>query len=163
MEISVRQLSSCCQFHQHYTYEFLYKRRFGSFFYIHVTRKKAAKTTFARKIRTNNVDEISTYLLQPKLYFQPTLFLWTLVAWLNSTLLLKIESWDIHIYMQTESVQLKWDAALFGKGKDRVALIKIISKLFKNLSYVLLTVLENLVKTGLIWLLHEYFFCRFAS
>jgi len=25
---------------------FLYKRRFGSFFYIHVTRKKAAITTF---------------------------------------------------------------------------------------------------------------------
>jgi len=26
--------------------------RFGSFYYVHVTRKKAAKTTFAQKIRT---------------------------------------------------------------------------------------------------------------
>jgi len=31
---------------------FLYEHRFGSFFQVHVTRKKAAKMTFVRKIRT---------------------------------------------------------------------------------------------------------------
>ncbi len=36
---------------------FLYERRFGSFFYVRVTRKKAAETTFVQKIRTYNVDE----------------------------------------------------------------------------------------------------------
>ncbi len=47
----------CRQFHQHSTYE----RRFGSFFYVYVTR--AAKTTLVRKIRTENVDEIDTLSL----------------------------------------------------------------------------------------------------
>jgi len=36
----------------------LYERRFGSFYYVHVTRKKADETTFVRKLRTFNVDEI---------------------------------------------------------------------------------------------------------
>ncbi len=31
---------------------FMYERRFGSFFHVHVTRKKGAETTFIRKIRT---------------------------------------------------------------------------------------------------------------
>ncbi len=39
---------------------FSYERHFGSFFYIHVTRKKAAETTFIQKIRTFIVDEIDT-------------------------------------------------------------------------------------------------------
>jgi len=44
----------------------------------------------------------------------------------KSTLLLKIECRDTHIYMKTECLQTKWNAALFGggKGKDRFALIK---------------------------------------
>jgi len=48
----------------------------------------------------------------------------TLDAWLKSTLLLKIECWDTHIYMKTECLPTKWDTALFVKGKDRVELIK---------------------------------------
>ncbi len=44
-------MESCRQFHQ---------RRFGSFFYKQVTRKKAAETTFVQKICTYNVDEIDT-------------------------------------------------------------------------------------------------------
>ncbi len=48
-----------------------------------------------------------------------------LVAWLKSTLLLKIGCQDTHIYMKTECLQTKWDTAfLGGKGKDKVALIK---------------------------------------
>ncbi len=31
---------------------FLYELHFGSFYYVHVTRKKAAETKFIRKIRT---------------------------------------------------------------------------------------------------------------
>ncbi len=37
---------------------FSYKHRFGRFYYVHVTRKKAAKMMFVRKIRMYNVDEI---------------------------------------------------------------------------------------------------------
>jgi len=37
---------------------FLYEHRFSSFYYVHVTRKKVVKTTFERKIRTFNIDEI---------------------------------------------------------------------------------------------------------
>ncbi len=37
---------------------FLYKHHFGSFFYVHVTRKSCQNTTFVRKIHTFNVDEI---------------------------------------------------------------------------------------------------------
>ncbi len=37
---------------------FSYKRRFGSFYYVHVTRKKAAEMTFVQKTRSFNVDEI---------------------------------------------------------------------------------------------------------
>ncbi len=36
----------------------LYKRRFGSFYYVHVTGKKAVEKMFVRKICTFNVDEI---------------------------------------------------------------------------------------------------------
>jgi hypothetical protein len=39
---------------------FLYKYRFGSFFYIQVTRKKAAKTTIVQRICLYNVDEIAS-------------------------------------------------------------------------------------------------------
>jgi len=37
----------------------------------------------------------------------------TLVTWLKSTLLLKIEYWETHIYMETECSETKWDAASF--------------------------------------------------
>jgi len=37
---------------------FMYECCFGSFYYLHVTRKKAAKVTFVRKICVFNVDEI---------------------------------------------------------------------------------------------------------
>ncbi len=37
---------------------FSYERLFGNFHYVHVTRKKAAKTTFVQKILVFNVDEI---------------------------------------------------------------------------------------------------------
>jgi len=48
-----------------------------------------------------------------------------IVAWIKSTLFLKIGCLDTHIYMKTECIQTKWDAAfLGGKGKDRVALIE---------------------------------------
>jgi len=39
---------------------FSYKRRFGSFYNLHVTRKKAAEMTFVQKICVFNVDEIDT-------------------------------------------------------------------------------------------------------
>jgi len=38
----------------------MYESIFGSFFYLHVTREKAAKKTFVRKILARNVDEIDT-------------------------------------------------------------------------------------------------------
>jgi len=39
--------------------------------------------------------------------------------------ILKIECWNTHIYMKTECLQTKWDAASFWwKGKDIVLLIK---------------------------------------
>jgi len=41
-----------CQFHQHY------KRHFGSFFYVHVTRKSCQNETFVQKLRAYNVDGI---------------------------------------------------------------------------------------------------------
>ena len=44
---------------------FSYECCFGSFFYVHVTRKKAAETTFVWKICTNNVDEIDGWSLSP--------------------------------------------------------------------------------------------------
>ncbi len=37
---------------------FLYERHFGSFYYVHVTRKKADKTTSVQKIHVFNIDEI---------------------------------------------------------------------------------------------------------
>jgi len=37
---------------------FSYKRCFGSFYYVHVTRKNPAETMFVRKICAFNVDEI---------------------------------------------------------------------------------------------------------
>jgi len=39
---------------------FSYERHFGSFFLCMYVRKKAAKTTFVRKMRASNVDEIDT-------------------------------------------------------------------------------------------------------
>ncbi len=35
--------------------------QFGSFYYVHVTRKKAAEMTFVRKMLAFYVDEIDTY------------------------------------------------------------------------------------------------------
>jgi len=55
-------------------------------------------------------------------YFQSTLIveIRTLVVWLKSSLLLKIECWDSHICMKTKCLQTKWNATfLGGKGKDR--------------------------------------------
>ncbi len=46
----------------------------------------------------------------------------TICCRLKSTLLLKIACQDTQIYMKTESLQTKWDAALF--AKDRVMIIK---------------------------------------
>jgi len=43
----------------------LYKHRFGSFYYEHVTRKKAAETMFVRKICAFKVDEIDGSASQP--------------------------------------------------------------------------------------------------
>jgi len=55
---SQKIISSRCQFHQHFTYEFsvqaLFQQLFSSYMYV----EKAAKTTFIRKICTENVDEI---------------------------------------------------------------------------------------------------------
>ena len=53
----------------------------------------------------------------------------TLVTWLKSTLLPKIECFDTHIYMKHNCLQTKWDAALLiekieGREEERVALIK---------------------------------------
>jgi len=47
--------------------------------------------------------------------FQRTLLveISTLVTWLKSTLLLKIECRETHIYMKAECLQTKWDTALF--------------------------------------------------
>jgi hypothetical protein len=46
---------------------FLYERRFDSFFYLHVTVKKAAEVMFIRKTRGFNVDEIDGWF--DSLYF----------------------------------------------------------------------------------------------
>ncbi len=43
---------------------FLYEHHFGSFFYVHVTRKKAAEMTFMQKMRTFNNDEIDSWLVK---------------------------------------------------------------------------------------------------
>jgi len=45
--------------------------------------------------------------------FQHSLFLriTTLLSWLKSTLLLKNKCFDTHIYMKTQCLQTKWDAA----------------------------------------------------
>jgi len=50
-----KHLSSRCQFHQHFTYEFFVRT---SFFYIHVSRKSCQNVMFVPKICTFNVDEI---------------------------------------------------------------------------------------------------------
>ncbi len=64
--------------------------------------------------------------------FQRTLIveIRTLVAWLKSSLLLKIECQETHIYMKTECLQTKWNAASFwverkkplGLGEKRVGI-----------------------------------------
>ncbi len=66
--------SSYRQFYQHYSSRFQYKRRIGSFYYVHVTRKKAAEKTFVRKKRVYNVDEIDTcFSILPQLLLKMTL------------------------------------------------------------------------------------------
>jgi hypothetical protein len=52
---SLSKISTGCQFHQHFMYNFFVRT---SFFYIHITRKSCRNATFVRKIRTFNVDEI---------------------------------------------------------------------------------------------------------
>jgi len=51
--------------------------------------------------------------------FQCSLFLriTTLFSWLKSTLLLKNKCFDTHIYMKTQCLQTKWDAALLERKK----------------------------------------------
>ncbi len=44
---------------------FLYKRRFASFYYVHVNRKKAAEMAFIQKILAFNVDEIDYFSVFP--------------------------------------------------------------------------------------------------
>jgi len=44
--------------------------RFGSFYYVHVTRKKAAKMTFVRKTRAFYVDDIDTW---SRILFHPSM------------------------------------------------------------------------------------------
>ncbi len=52
----------------------------------------------------------------------------TLVAWLKSTLSLKIECWETHIYMKTECLQAKWDTASeMGKGKSLKGKKRVVS------------------------------------
>jgi len=48
------------------------------------------------------------------------------VEWLKSTLLLKIECWETHIYMKTESLQTEWtQRSLGGKGKRETLIIRV--------------------------------------
>jgi len=56
-------LSTRCQFHQRYRWCFSYKRSFGSFFYVHVTREMLLKQ---RKTCVYNVDEIDGSLTRAK-------------------------------------------------------------------------------------------------
>jgi len=58
---------------------FSYKRRFGSFFYVHVT-KKAAKTTLVWKSRAYNVEEIDTWSTIVPYKIKIRSFLWTLFS-----------------------------------------------------------------------------------
>jgi len=78
-------------------------------------------------------------LLNHQHHFQRTLIveIRTLVTWLKSTLLLKIKYYVTHNYMKTQFLQTKWDAALFGKGKDWVAgKERKVLALIKRLIYV---------------------------
>ncbi len=56
--------SAWCQFHQNFRYEFFVRTSFRQLFFTYIRtyirRKKAAKTTFVRKKRAKNVDEIDT-------------------------------------------------------------------------------------------------------
>ncbi len=55
------RLEKRCQFHQRSTYKFFVRTSsFWQLLSIFVCKKKAAETTFVRKIRTFNVDEIDT-------------------------------------------------------------------------------------------------------
>jgi len=47
---------------------FLYERHFGSFYYIHVTRKKLPKWRSFEKISAFNVDEIDTWKLDAQFF-----------------------------------------------------------------------------------------------
>jgi len=49
---------------------FLYERCLGSFYYVHVTRKKLPKRRLYKNICTFNVDEIDTRLQSCFFYFQ---------------------------------------------------------------------------------------------
>ncbi len=64
--VSKKSCHARCQFHQHYTYECC----FGSFFYSYVYVEKATETTFVRKIRTYNVDEIDGRSKVKKLFYK---------------------------------------------------------------------------------------------
>jgi len=61
--------TSCRQFHQHYTLAFFVRTSFRQLFYTYVrtyvSKKKAAETTFVRKTRAFNVDEIDTCTSPP--------------------------------------------------------------------------------------------------
>ncbi len=52
--------ATLCQFHQHFTYEFLYKRNFGSFLYVHVTREKLPKQRSYEKFLQKLLMKLTT-------------------------------------------------------------------------------------------------------
>jgi len=57
---------------------FLYECRFGSFYYVHLTRKKLPKPTFIQKFFAFNVDEIDGRSQKCKNPVSPSVFLWFL-------------------------------------------------------------------------------------
>jgi len=56
--------ATLCQFHQHFTYEFLYKRNFGSFLYVHVTREKLSKQRLYKKFARKMLMKLTICLNQ---------------------------------------------------------------------------------------------------
>jgi len=57
-----------CQFHQHFSF----KRHFGSFFYVHVTREKLTKLLLNKKFVRKMVMELTTGQLKHEmLYLKP--------------------------------------------------------------------------------------------
>jgi len=58
---STNNRATRCQFHHHFTYEFFsYKRHFGSFFYVHVTREKLPKRRSYEKFVRKMLMKLTT-------------------------------------------------------------------------------------------------------